>query len=305
MTLQATYPQARLTFLAPTSLDSLAPLEILDASSGIRAAIVERYAVETLPVQWGAACGFYILFSALSDENRFDAYVGKASSGFYRRLASHDETKDYWRNAILISREGSETFQPSQLAWLENRLRGILSLSSDVNVRNIPQTGEVSLPEKDERDMERAILSTLRVMFLRGYRNASMGAFADDLTARISQYANDEVVEERKIPQPVVPPALPTTPPVTPALIETPAPAKDSSPPVSSEDDKFLALREWRNSESKRLSISPFIIFHDKGLREIARVAPTTVDALAAIPGVGKDKAALYGKRLITLFITE
>lgn len=298
MTLQATYPQVRLTFLAPASLDSLAPLEIIDPSSGIRAAVVERYAVDTLPVQWGAACGFYILFSALSSGNQFESYVGKATSGFYRRLASHDETKDYWQSALLVTKEGSDPFQPVQLAWLENRMRGILDLSANVNVRNIPQTGEISLPEQEEGDMEKVLLSTLRVMFLRGYRNASMGEFADELTARITAQADNYTAEKpTPVAQKIAKPALPATPPVVSSPL--------SNPQTSSEDDKFFALKEWRNFESKRLSISPFIIFHDKALREISRIAPTTVDELAAIPGVGRDKAALYGKRLVTLFVTE
>lgn len=280
MNLPVPYPQVHLRVLAPSSLDSLAPLEVTDDSSGVHAAIVERYAIENLPVHWRTSCGFYILFSALAEDNRFDAYVGKASSGFHRRLASHNETKDYWRSAILISKDSSTGFTSTQSAFLEGRMRDVLDLSPNVNVRNIANTGDSTLPEWEVPDMERVILSTLRIMFLRGFRNASMGAFADSLTSKIAGHGvtfNPSV-----------------SAPYTPAH----APVPVSSP----EDEKYLALKEWRKEESKRASISPFIVFHDKTLREIARASPKTVEELLAIPGVGQHKASLYGLRLVALF---
>lgn len=295
MTLQATYPQIQLTLLAPAELGALIPMELVDNSSGLHAAVMERSGLENLPVHWGTACGFYILFSALSEDNAFEAYVGKANSGFHRRLASHHETKDYWRNAILISRTGNAGFSTAQIAWLESRIREVLGLSANVNVRNIPQSEESFLPDAEERDMELVILSVLRVMFLRGYRNPEMNDFADDLTSRITHYESKEPLAEVASPPVQVPtPAMPVTPPVTVIPLSATIHATD--------EDKFLALKEWRNELSRTLSISPFIIFHDKALREIARIAPTTVEELASIPGVGKDKTALYGSRLVTLF---
>jgi len=37
--------------------------------------------------------------------------------------------------------------------------------------------------------------------------------------------------------------------------------------------------------------VPPYVIFHDATLREMARVRPTSIDALLAVKGVGARKA--------------
>ena len=43
----------------------------------------------------------------------------------------------------------------------------------------------------------------------------------------------------------------------------------------------------------------PYVIFHDSTLREMARLRPTTVDALLAVYGVGARKADDLGEHFI------
>lgn len=284
MTFSAPYPQVPLTLLAPTSLDSLAPLEIHDPTSGVHAAIVERYAIENLPLHWRTTCGFYLLFSPIAGDNSFDAYVGKASNGFHRRLSSHHETKDYWRSAILIRKDGLTGFTSTQSAWLEGRMRDILDLSPHVNVRNIAATGDATLPEWEKGIMEAVILSTLRIMFLRGYRNASMGAFADKLTTKIADY----------------PPATQETGSTITYASPNPPDPTVATAPISG-GEKFALLKAWRLNEAKKASVPPYIIFKDMTLNELISTNPTTMEDLVKVPGIGNKKAELYGQALLSI----
>src|SRR5215472_15316023 len=61
------------------------------------------------------------------------------------------------------------------------------------------------------------------------------------------------------------------------------------------------ALRAWRLEEARRQELPPYVIFHDSTLIEVALRRPTSVAALASIPGVGTTKLDRYGKSLIDL----
>ena len=63
----------------------------------------------------------------------------------------------------------------------------------------------------------------------------------------------------------------------------------------------FEALRAWRRDEARRLLLPPYVIFHDATLIEVARRRPTTLDALAEIPGLGPSKCERYGKAVIAV----
>ncbi len=54
-------------------------------------------------------------------------------------------------------------------------------------------------------------------------------------------------------------------------------------------------LRELRLSISKELDVPPFVIFHDRTLKELVVHKPTTRQALLKIYGVGENKAQRYG----------
>ncbi|HJU18710.1 MAG TPA: DNA helicase RecQ [Stellaceae bacterium] len=63
-------------------------------------------------------------------------------------------------------------------------------------------------------------------------------------------------------------------------------------------------LRAWRLAEARRQEVPPYVIFHDTTLLEIARRRPASSEALAQIPGVGRNKLDRYGEALIAV-VTE
>ncbi len=63
----------------------------------------------------------------------------------------------------------------------------------------------------------------------------------------------------------------------------------------------FDALRSWRLAASREHGVPAYVIFHDGTLKEIARTKPTTIAALAALPGVGEKKLEAYGRDIVAL----
>ncbi|HUP41312.1 MAG TPA: DNA helicase RecQ [Vicinamibacterales bacterium] len=55
--------------------------------------------------------------------------------------------------------------------------------------------------------------------------------------------------------------------------------------------DLFERLRSVRLEIARSRGVPPYVIFHDATLREMARVRPTSIDALLAVKGVGARKA--------------
>nr|MCU0889489.1 HRDC domain-containing protein [Rubritepida sp.] len=69
--------------------------------------------------------------------------------------------------------------------------------------------------------------------------------------------------------------------------------------PVEADDPCFAALREWRKAEARAQSVPAYVIFHDATLAEIAARRPASLDALAAVPGVGASKLERYGEAVL------
>ena len=61
------------------------------------------------------------------------------------------------------------------------------------------------------------------------------------------------------------------------------------------------ALRAWRLAEAKRQEVPPYVIFHDATLIEVTRRRPTSLAALADIPGIGRSKLDRYGADLLAV----
>jgi ATP-dependent DNA helicase RecQ len=62
------------------------------------------------------------------------------------------------------------------------------------------------------------------------------------------------------------------------------------------ESGLFERLRAERSRLATEQNIPPFIIFHDTTLAAIAEAKPTSLEALAEIPGMGKTKLERYGQ---------
>ena len=58
-------------------------------------------------------------------------------------------------------------------------------------------------------------------------------------------------------------------------------------------------LRGWRQAQARAQALPAYVIFHDATLVEIARRRPTSLDALAGVPGIGAKKLERYGPSLL------
>ncbi len=61
----------------------------------------------------------------------------------------------------------------------------------------------------------------------------------------------------------------------------------------------FEKLRAWRGATAKEQGVPAYVVFHDATLRQIAAQAPTTLDALGTISGIGENKLAKYGQQIL------
>ena len=61
----------------------------------------------------------------------------------------------------------------------------------------------------------------------------------------------------------------------------------------------YARLREWRNAEAKRQSVSSFIIASNATLAEVARQIPYTEADLKAVKGMGPERLRKYGEKIL------
>ncbi len=61
----------------------------------------------------------------------------------------------------------------------------------------------------------------------------------------------------------------------------------------------FESLRAWRAATAKEQGVPPYVVFHDKTLREIATRRPATLTELGTVAGVGENKLAKYGQQIL------
>jgi ATP-dependent DNA helicase RecQ len=69
----------------------------------------------------------------------------------------------------------------------------------------------------------------------------------------------------------------------------------------SAEQAIFDKLRWWRVETARAHGVPAYVVFQDATLREIAKVRPTSLDALRGVSGVGEKKLASYGDEIVTL----
>lgn len=61
----------------------------------------------------------------------------------------------------------------------------------------------------------------------------------------------------------------------------------------------FETLRGWRAATAREQGVPPYVVFHDKTLREIAAVRPSSLEELSTVSGVGESKLAKYGEQIL------
>ena len=73
---------------------------------------------------------------------------------------------------------------------------------------------------------------------------------------------------------------------------------KRKRPPAGADTGVEEALRAWRLTEARRLSVPAFRIFTDQALRAIAEARPASAAELLAIPGIGIRTVEKYGRHI-------
>jgi ATP-dependent DNA helicase RecQ len=78
--------------------------------------------------------------------------------------------------------------------------------------------------------------------------------------------------------------------------------ARRATPPAAAgadEDPLWRALRACRRELASEQNVPPYVICHDATLRQMVSERPTSLAALAGIPGIGEAKLAKYGARFL------
>jgi DNA helicase-2/ATP-dependent DNA helicase PcrA len=60
-----------------------------------------------------------------------------------------------------------------------------------------------------------------------------------------------------------------------------------------------LALKEWRLARARAEEVPAYVVFNDRTLAELLRIAPRTIAELAEVPGIGPAKLERYGSELL------
>jgi len=71
------------------------------------------------------------------------------------------------------------------------------------------------------------------------------------------------------------------------------------SPETEVDAAAWEALRRWRRETADAEGVPPYVIFHDATLRALLQTRPTTLEALAEVPGIGRHKLERYGERVL------
>jgi ATP-dependent DNA helicase RecQ len=73
------------------------------------------------------------------------------------------------------------------------------------------------------------------------------------------------------------------------------APLHDSHP----DRDLFERLRALRARIAAEEGVASFLVFHDKTLRHIASMRPSSIGLLETVPGIGPAKLERYGRQVV------
>ena len=67
--------------------------------------------------------------------------------------------------------------------------------------------------------------------------------------------------------------------------------------------ERFQALKHWRAEVAREHNLPAYVVFHDAALLDMAKQAPTSLDELGAIGGVGVKKLHAYGAEILRVLV--
>jgi ATP-dependent DNA helicase RecQ len=71
------------------------------------------------------------------------------------------------------------------------------------------------------------------------------------------------------------------------------------------ESPLLARLKAWRLAEARAQSVPPYVVFHDATLAAIAEARPQSLQALAAISGIGAKKLERYGTAILDVLASR
>lgn len=90
---------------------------------------------------------------------------------------------------------------------------------------------------------------------------------------------------------------------VLPQSAKAGRPARKSAALIDGLDEvsreRFQALKHWRAEVAREHNLPAYVVFHDAALLDMAKRAPTSLDELGAIGGVGVKKLHAYGAEIL------
>lgn len=120
--------------------------------------------------------GIYILFGVDENNEEQVAYIGqsrvrKNGEGILRRLYEHkrDESKDYWNEAVIMT-TSNNSFGPTEISYLENRLCNIAIECDRVTVKNGNDSTIGNITEEKESELEEFIEYAKIIIGTLGYK---------------------------------------------------------------------------------------------------------------------------------------
>ena len=66
-----------------------------------------------------------------------------------------------------------------------------------------------------------------------------------------------------------------------------------------SESELFEELRALRLEIARAQSLPPYVIFHDRTLRELVAVFPNSLEEMETVSGIGQKKIEMYGEQFL------
>lgn len=121
----------------------------------------------------------------------------------------------------------------------------------------------------------------------------------DDADMRPTLYAPDKEIT-RSLFAGDISVALREDPTVVRPRRKTKKAAREEAEALSDRDRAlFESLRAWRSATAKAGNVPPYVIFHDKTLRQIAVDRPASIEDLRGVAGVGETKAQRYGEEIV------
>jgi ATP-dependent DNA helicase RecQ len=74
---------------------------------------------------------------------------------------------------------------------------------------------------------------------------------------------------------------------------------KDNELPEIYQNKPWEELRLLRLEIARSQSVPPYVIFHDKTLKELATIIPDSLEEMRTVSGIGERKIELYGKQFL------